>query len=427
MYYVGRTTKETGSLLVIFLAIYCGLVTVSMIQLPHRFFNLRYRLFIDSANGTETKSIVANNLLLPDEKNCSRFASIVHNDGMGLGHKLTEVIFGMKFAEETNSVYVYNFDTFELRGDHGSYEWLAKFLPLQTTEFTTAELYRKGGIGGRKKVEAAGEQPPDKRPNKKKKNRTSFQVIRGNWYTVVERSKRQRCNVEFYTNMDRCCKNSTCTICFKDLSRSGVLEDMKGRMRKAFSLSTYIPSQQLADTLGQNRTSLVSIVWHIRVGDIILNANKDYFWNISKQIAASFGKNTKVPSPHVFFLGEKLEEKMLKHFPFLPDICNQFFNGSCSFPNMTVDESFYSMIKSDVLVTSGSSFASIAAMLRTSGITLAAVPKSGKKYVGIYDVSENLHIDEAGNIDKIGELTQFLESHTVNTDHLQNNAPPVDH
>ena len=74
---------------------------------------------------------------------------------------------------------------------------------------------------------------------------------------------------------------------------------------------------------------------------------------------------------------------------------------------MDARETFYHMIKSDVLVTTGSSFSAVAAMLRSSGITLAAIPK--ERVVGIYKVSESLEIDNDGIIERIGVLEEYLE------------------
>merc|ERR1711957_883374 len=68
-------------------------------------------------------------------------------------------------------------------------------------------------------------------------------------------------------------------------------------------------------------------------------------------------------------------------------------------------------IESDVLVTSGSSFSAVAGVLRSDGITLAAIAKEGD--LGLYDTSESLAIDACGNIQKIRVLERFMELRTT--------------
>lgn len=327
------------------------------------------------------------------DTNCSRFATMDHEAPNGLGHKLTEVVFGMDFAEATNSTYVYNYRVWSFpRGRHGSYKWLPEFLPLQNTEITIDYLDQL-------KQEREGWN-----------NGTTFQRIEGQWDDVVEKSKRNNlCDVEFHTRLRYCCDDplsrGTC-YCTETEARIGSFERMKWRLRKALSQSNYTPPEELSDMLPN---SVVSIVWHIRVGDIVLNARKEYFWNIATQIATTF-KDSKVP-PHIFFMGEGGRDAILKSFSFIPEMCDQLFNSSYSFPLIDARSTLYFMITSDVLVTSGSSFSAVAAMLRSSGIVLAAVPKEG--IVGIYGVSENLEIDQDGTIPKIEVLEKLVESRSV--------------
>lgn len=78
---------------------------------------------------------------------------------------------------------------------------------------------------------------------------------------------------------------------------------------------------------------------------------------------------------------------------------------------MDVRDSLYHMIQSDVLITSGSSFAAMAGLLRSNGMTLAARSKEG--VVGIYETSEQLLIDKDGTIAKIGALKEYIEQQSV--------------
>lgn len=65
--------------------------------------------------------------------------------------------------------------------------------------------------------------------------------------------------------------------------------------------------------------------------------------------------------------------------------------------NLSVSDTFYHFITSDVLVTSGSSFAAAAAMLkRPESLVLQARPKEGN--LGIYEMSEHAIVADNGTI-----------------------------
>ena len=296
---------------------------------------------------------------------------------------------GMKFAEETNSTYVYNDQVWRNNGKHGSYGWMNDFLPLGLTEVTKDDteyqIYRD-----------------------------ELETITGQWTDVVARSESTVCNVSFHTDIKGCCEapNNIQCYCTKAPARSGTFEAMKGRLREAFSKSEYTPPQRLSDLMGDadnNTRSVVSVAWHVRLGDIVLNARKEYFWAIASQTAAAFRNSDTIP--HVFIFGEGREGEISEDFPFLGEMCHEFFHGRCSYPEMDVRDTLYHMIHSDVLVTSGSSFPTMAGVLRSRGVTLAATPKEG--VVGVYEVSEQLNIDQDGNIPNITLLQKFLEERSI--------------
>ena len=331
-------------------------------------------LSMNTADTQYTKvnasSIGSNNL------QCFRFATMEHVHSAGLGHKLTEVVLGMAFAEETNSTYLYEYSFWSHRGKHGSYEWLPSFLPLQDYEVTPEKMNQL--------TDGLEEDLTEKL---------------GQWDHIVELSKLGTCNVLFSTKLHMCCddaESTTTCYCTQSTSRIGSFEQVKGRFRQAFSKSKYTPTMHLSDlipAINTTRDSDITITWHIRVGDIVLNASKDFFLRISEQLAFTLKK--KDVSARVFFFGEGGEDVILQAFSFLPEMCEQFFSGNCFFPMMNVADTLYHMVKSNILITSGSSFAAIAGLLRTKGVTLAAIPK--EFVVGIYETSEQILIDEKGN------------------------------
>lgn len=327
----------------------------------------------------------------------------------GLGHRFTEVVLGMKFAQENNVTYLYNKDTWSPVGIHGGYEWMIDFLPLHAIEVTRNDHYHR------------------------QQQQQGLQVIQGQWEWMVQHySKENSCNIEMRTKLNMCCKdrwsNETCWCTF-DEGRMGSFDTFKGRLREAFSKSKYFTPKHLSLRLQDlgvdksinvttitNKTSYSLIVWHLRVGDIVLNARHEYFSNIATQLSFSFQNSTMIPL--IIFLGEGGKEGM-KSFPYLPSLCHDFFLNNCFYPNMDVKDSLYHMIHSDILITSGSSFSAMAGVLRSNGMTLAARPKEGKAarptegVVGIYETSEQLLIDKDGKIAKIGALKVYIEQKRV--------------
>ncbi|GAX11239.1 hypothetical protein FisN_34Hu040 [Fistulifera solaris] len=305
----------------------------------------------------------------PIDMNCPRFATMKHTGNAGLGHKLTEVIFGMIIAEETNSTFLLDDTIWNHVGNHGSYDWLMNFLPLNETEFTMSEFAR-----------ISKDNP--------------IPTVLDRWDGLVDQSKNESnaCNVLFMTYLHWCCDSANICYCTTQQARIGTFDRVKWRMQEAFSRSKYVPSLSLLD-LGKlpKHEPILTIVWHVRQGDIVLNAQKEHFDNLSSQITSvlSIGK---IPV-HVFIYGEG---EVFEKFPFLPDLCQQYFGGNCSYPTLDVRDSLYYMTESDVLITSGSSFPIIAAVLRTGGVVLYEYPK--ENVLGIYELADHGIIDRDGMI-----------------------------
>lgn len=348
---------------------------------------------------------------------CPRFATMDFLNFVGLGNKVAEVVFGMVLAERTNATYLYDADSFYYKGrsHHGHYEWFLDFLPLQDVEVTFQDLKKW-----------------------KEQEGIELQRIEGMWYEVVESSREISCHVEFHTYFHWCCPegyDDDAPSCFctssPDFLLDGAFESVKWRLREVYhSLSNYTAPQQLSEYLPQqlyqNHTKnerIVTIIWHIRVGDLVLNNGKEYYERIFSQLHNAFEiANTeesnnvnkkRMIQPHIFFLGEGGKDVILPSFPFLPELCHKYLhsNDTCSYPIIDARESMYHMIHSDILITSGSSFTTLPALLRDTSnnnkITLDALPKEGKYAYNIYNVSESLSIDLAGNIERLELLERF--------------------
>lgn len=303
---------------------------------------------------------------------CPRFATMKHKKHAGLGHKFAEVVFGMILAEETNSTYVFDDSTWSLHGTHGSYSWLMDFLPLHNSEVTLSEF-------------------------------ELFSTNHGNIVTVsdnlesllmnLSRDAKYACNVFFTTSMDRCCPGEKCWCTFQP-SRVGSYDRIKWRIREAFSRSSYVPSQHLLDfSPAPKDEPIISIAWHVRQGDLVLNANKEHFERLASQIATVLYRVRELPV-HFFIMGES---NITRDFPFLPGLCEHYFQGNCSYLHLDVRDTLYHMVESDVLITSGSSFPVFAALLRTSGLILYEYPK--EMVTGIFETSGEGLINPNGTIE----------------------------
>lgn len=327
---------------------------------------------------------------------CIRYATLMptHN---GLGHRFTEVVVGMTFAQEINATYLYNKDGWLLKGKHGSYDWMVDFLPLH-------DIYATRNDHDHRIQQEQG-----------------LQVIEGHYKWMVQHYSNNTCNIEMRTWLHFCCENEKPCFCTTDNNMIGSFDAMKGWFREAFSKSNYSTPTQLSvrlqelgiDTSNVNTTeaSHLLVIWHVRVGDLVINNRTEYFSTIATQLSYAFQNSSMTPL--IAFLGEGGEDVMMKHFPFLPSICQDFFSNNCFYPNLDVRASLYHMIHSDMLITSGSSFSAIAGILRSTGMTLAAAPKEGKKAAGFYETSEQLRIARNGTIAMIDALKEYVKQQSI--------------
>ncbi len=274
----------------------------------------------------------------------------------GLGHRFTEMVFSMVLADRINATFVFDDKCWDRPGDHGSYDWFNDFFPIHETEITISD------------VEKA-----------ERTLNTNLMIESDNqeWDEVVNQSEhafQNHCSTAFGLDTHH-----------SFMERLWAYEQVKWRLRSIYARSRWQPSVDLfnQEALGGS----LSVAWHTRSGDIVLNNSSDYYQNVASLLTSLL-----VGIPHkVFFFGQNVTQV----FPFLPELCESEFPHACSFPDASIPDTMHHLIVADVLVTSGSSFASIAAMFRETKPTLAAVPKDGVR--DIYDTSENIFIDERGN------------------------------
>ena len=302
------------------------------------------------------------------DTNCPRFATMRHRENAGLGHKLSEVIFGMLLAEDTNATFVLDDQIWSHVGNHGSYNWLMSILPLTETEYTLFEF------------NAFTKHSP-------------VEIVLGRWSSLIRRSQSRKhaCHLLFEMHLSSCCEVKSCW-CGYDEARIGSYDRIKWRMRDIFARSTYVPSDSLLALGGLSENEpVITIVWHVRQGDIVLHAEEEHFNRVASQVAFVLRE---IPF-HVYIFGEG---SLFRNFPFLPEMCQQHFQTKCSYPTaVDVRDTLYYMTASDILITSGSSFPTFAALLKTDGIVLYEYPKEG--VLGIFELSEHGLIGRNGTIE----------------------------
>jgi len=358
-----------------------------------------------------TGTVDKTKILLPtppdlEQLDCPRFAYMDFTRN-GLGHRLSELVFGLQLATKANATYILDTKAWTLNGGHGNYSWLLDLLPLHN-HYITMEYF---DLWKRVKQGLNMSRP--------------MNTITGQWKHILINSKIMDCNVIFRAKLKKCCERTlnprNDCYCTGISSHTGAFEEQKELLRSIWKESTYRPPHELLyysnknprgnNSQDTNDNRMVSIVWHVRLGDIVLRNDKEYFGTIASQIANSFREsNSSTPLlPFVVVMGEGGKDAILQHFDFWPELCYQYFNDRCVYPDLDVQETLYHMVQSaDILVTSGSSFPATAAMLRSNGITLATMPMEG--LTGIFGVSENIDIDVDGRIPEIGKLTAYIES-----------------
>jgi len=348
-----------------------------------------------------------NNNNNTDQENCTRLATIGISTKAGLGHRFGELVMGLNLARATNASFIYPTDAWSKgKRIHGSYPWWNEFFPLQDT-------HREGIVSDMNLGDLfAGEGDPP------------FSIVRGHFDHLVEVANNHdtlRCNLLFHMKgLQSCCPKPEMTRncwCPWYPERTGAYDSVKGVLREVYANhSRYVPleSPLALPPADNDKVVTVSVAWHIRLGDIVLNARRDFFSRIANHVAEAFrdaNENNKnlVLRPHVFMFGEGGESGIQRNFPFVAEVCREHLGDRCTYPETDPRDTLWGMIHSDVLVTSGSSFPIVATELRTRGVVLAAYPKEGRSSsLFFYKVSEQVDILQDGSIPGIRRLRDFL-------------------
>jgi hypothetical protein len=326
-----------------------------------------------ASEGCRTSAVESRNEHDNFNPRCPRFAYVRVLPWNGLGHRFAEVLLGMEFAFENDASFVFQDDAFS-SGDsvhsENGYPWMDEFLPLKR-HFQTLNEINKTWQPDRVKVFP--------------------------WDTAITQAR--NCNVILETKGDSCINwqqrpsedaQANNEISWCQLFRVGTYNAAKIRLQNVFNQSHACPSSPFY----QDSDSFV-VIWHLRVGDIILNPHMDYYQAILEQLKEPFSH---IPCK-IYFIGEK---GAVQAFSFLN-------TTGALLEDFTPRETLCHMIQADMLITSGSSFAAIAALLAQKPVVLQAQAKEGN--YGFYELPEHGYILGSGKIARptLPELTNIVK------------------
>jgi len=155
----------------------------------------------------------------------------------------------------------------------------------------------------------------------------------------------------------------------------------------------------------------VLIVWHLRIGDKVLNTWRPFYEKVSEEVSSALyplhccvifvTEIEKISNATLLAGGSKSKDslhwyKFPKQFEFLEQVCAKYFGGRCALPSLSLPDAIYHMIHCDLLITSGSSLPLLAAELRINGKVLEPPSKEGVR--GIYETSDADLLDQNGTI-----------------------------
>lgn len=285
----------------------------------------------------------------PTRHQCQRFATMKISTSAGLGHNIGEVIFGILFAFEAEAMYVFDEEGFLLNGRHGNYSWVHSILDLSKLQ--------------------------SRRTISKLDDMKSISLKSWDDLTLYS----HECQVFLHTSWKSCTDFISPfrmgVSCFSH--KIGAFNMAKSYLRRLLKADALTPRT----TSYLRNTSMVSVVWHVRVGDRFVFRSVDFYRKVHTLIEDLF------PAGHVnYFLSEGYCEKVRKLLPFLAvPLCT-----------LNSEDTFRHFLAADVFVTSGSSFASAAALLRTNPIVLQTLPKEG--HFGVFEVTDHAIVNSNGDL-----------------------------
>ena len=316
-------------------------------------------------------SIVPLDQLWVQPAGCRRY--IVAFSGNGLGHCTGAIAFAANLALEFGYTLALHDDLWLKRGMHGVYSQFRQMLGL-TTVLAKSELHFPANAS----VLIAGHN-----------SRESFVAKTHNSY-------HHRCNQQITLNLGG---SSYCYLVEK--GRGWCFESWKGAYARARRLIrrfiTPADPAQLHLYANTWKQSALAVAWHIRCGDIILKRERVFFERLRSVIEASG-----VAVRHYIF-----EEKTCPAFSFLADVLPK-----AHFVETTINTTVLHMAGADVLVHTGSSLVTAAALVaRGPQLYFQAQPKERGTYAKeTYAFTSGINVELDGRLSGQQYFIPFDES-----------------
>lgn len=137
---------------------------------------------------------------------------------------------------------------------------------------------------------------------------------------------------------------------------------MRNRLRQLFDMKETPYEPPVSIFSPARARHLLKVAWHVREGDITLNSKAIYLNTLSNEVQIVLSGN-----PHAIFVFS--ERPLSNKFNFTS------FQNITFVHDLDVPSTLHHLIHSDVLITSGSSFASVAALYFKGSIVLQAPVK----------------------------------------------------
>ena len=275
---------------------------------------------------------------------CPRYLSLGLSPDVGIGHRLSEVLFGWHAATELGATYVSEeVSAWTTPREDQSYWWIHGLLGIAAGEVVSENVL------------AARPWPFSPAPESPAASATRPERVVVCPYTDARTRYGDRCNVQFVMASYMCCPGGDC---FRSPALHGLYDRMKGCLRWKRAHGAILPRNS------------VNVVWHLRVGDIELHNDDPHFFSaVWAQLETALAGAPVVNA--IVVSGPEYRPTLPRPFAFLSGIL----------PNITVLPSLSAFLghaifeAADVLVSTGSSFPEVAALVVDGPLFLHHVPK----------------------------------------------------
>jgi hypothetical protein len=272
------------------------------------------------------------------DPSCPRLASFDIRADVGLGHRFTNYVEGLRFAAAVGATYLHRPGWSGESYQHGAYDWFERLLPLSHGELFLNETL------SRYNPEA---------------------TMVANWTSYASEGRAfsgsQACHVWLLGSESRC-PGLPCP------PLEGMLHDARGLVRAKLASDEHDE---------HDRTPLlfdpadVNVAWHLRVGDINLQAGRrDYFLRIRRMLEGALTPD--VGRVRHFFFAEARHASYFGTPPLGFAFLAELFPDARFVTDLPVRETLLHLFNADVVVGLGSTFPLLAATASWRPVALLA-------------------------------------------------------